>query len=398
MFEAFFYSLRGKGVPITPTSFLRLQKALDEGLIGNLNDFYSISRALMVKSERHFDMYDQVFSAYFLGKEIDDRFSQQLDGDISALLEKWLEDPLSFPFLDEKEREKLQNMSPEELEQYFRDRLGDQTERHDGGSKWIGTGGTSPVGHGGYHPDGMRVGGGPGNRSAIKVAMDRRYIDYSQDGILTPERVGDAMARLRLLRPDGPKDEVDVEGTIDETVRQGGEIEIIFKQSLRDKLKIILLLDNGGWSMTPYVDLCRSLFTYAQNQFKLLRTYYFHNCIYDTVWSDPARYNKPQKLSEMLRWNEEWRVIIVGDASMSPWELTHPQGAIDYGTVQSKTGKYWLQSIQERFAHSIWINPIPRYEWDVTYGAHTIDTVRNIFPMFELSVKGLEKAVDVLTD
>lgn len=398
MFEGFFYQLRGQGIKISPTSFLRLQQALAIGLIQSLDDFYSVARAVMVKTERQFDKYDQVFAAYFLGKQIDDRVEEQLTRDMEKLLENWLDDPLSFPFLDAKEREKLKNMTPDELMEYFKKRLQDQTERHDGGNRWIGTGGTSPVGHSGYHPGGMRVGGGPGNRSAIKVAMDRRYVDYSEGGMLTPERVGDALARLKLLRPDGPKDNLDIDETIRETVRQGGEIEIVYNKSLKDKLKVVLMLDNGGWSMNPYVQLCKSLFTYARNQFKELKTYYFHNCIYDTVWADPMRIQKPHKVEEMMRWDKDWRIIILGDASMSPWELNHPGGAIDWSTKQSRSGKNWLEMIQEHFAHSVWINPIPAVEWDITYGAQTVDTIRSIFPMFELSVKGLEKAVEILAE
>lgn len=398
MFEGFFYSLRARGLSISPTSFLRLQRALDQDLVQNLDDFYSIARALMVKTERHFDLYDQIFAAYFLGKQIDDRFDQELTEQMEQLLQQWLEEPQSFPFLDDEEREKLQAMSPEELEEYFRKRLEDQTERHDGGNRWIGTGGTSPVGHGGYHPEGMRVGGAPGGRSAIKVALDRRYVDYAEGGMLTPERIGDAMARLRLLRPEGPRDQLDIDETIQETVRQGGEIELVFAKALRDKLKIILMLDNGGWSMTPYVNVCRSLFTYARNQFKELRTYYFHNCVYDKVWSDPPRLHKPKPIEEMIRWDKQWRVIIVGDASMSPWELNHTRGAIEYGMAQSNSGRHWLEKLREQFTHAVWINPIPRYEWDVTVGADTIGQIRNIFPMFELTVKGLEAAVEELAE
>ena len=396
MFEGFFYTLRAKGLSITPTSFLRLQRALNDGLIENLEDFYSIGRALMVKSERHFDKYDQIFAAYFLGKEIDDRLEEELAEEIQALLDQWLQDPKTFPFLSDEERAKLAEMSPEQLEEYIKKRLADQTERHDGGNRWIGTGGTSPVGHSGYHPQGMRVGGGPGNRSAIKVALDRRFVDYSEGGMLTPERIGDAMARLKLLRPAGPKDELDIDQTIRETVRQGGEIELVFERSLRDKLKVILMLDNGGWSMSPYVKVCRSLFTYARNQFKELRTFYFHNCIYDEIWADPQRHYKPQRVLDMIRWDPEWRVIVVGDASMSPWEMSHPRGAIEYGARQSNSGRFYLEKLREHFAHSVWINPIAKYEWDTAIGADTIFSISQIFPMFELTVKGLEDAVNEL--
>jgi uncharacterized protein len=398
MFEGFFYQLRAKGLTISPTSFLRLQNALDQGMVKSLDDFYTIARSLMIKSERQFDDYDQLFAAYFLGKKIDDRMDDLLSNDLQLLLDQWLKDPLSFPFLDEQEREKLQNMSPDELMEYFKDRLKDQTERHDGGNRWIGTGGSSPVGHSGHHPNGMRVGGGPGNRSAIKVAMDRRYVDYSDKGQITPERIGDALASLKLLRPAGPKDEIDIDETIHETVRQGGEIELVFSRSIRDKLKVILMFDNGGWSMTPFINVCRSLFTYARNQFKEVKFYYFHNCIYDTVWADPTRHFKPVKVRDLLRWEKDWRLIVVGDASMSPWELSHPRGAIDWSARQSESGWTWLAGIREHFPHSAWINPIAEREWDITYGAETIGMVREIFPMYELTVKGLEGLVDELAD
>jgi uncharacterized protein with von Willebrand factor type A (vWA) domain len=398
MFEGFFYQLRARGFPISPTSFLRLQKALDRGLIADLDDFYAVARAVMIKSERQFDDYDQIFAAYFLGKEIDDRFEEILSDDLRALLDEWLADPLSFPLLDEETRDKLKEMSPDELVQYFKDRLADQTERHDGGGRWIGTGGTSPVGHGGDHPGGMRVGGRSGGRSAIKVAMDRRYIDYSDQGTITPERIGDAMASLKMLRPAGPRDTVDVEETIRETVRQGGEIELVFSPSLRDKLKIILMFDNGGWSMLPHIDVCRSLFTHARNQFKQVKFFYFHNCIYDHVWADPRRHRKPQAVEDLLRWEKDWRLLIVGDASMSPWELTHPRGAIDWTAPQSESGLTWLNRLRERFEHSAWINPIAEPHWRRVRGAETIAMTREIFPMYDLTLKGLERAVGALAD
>ncbi len=397
MFKAFFYLLRDYGVPVRPTDFLRLQKALGEGLVTNLMDLYVVARSLLVKTEKYFDIYDQIFAHHFQGKAIDESVLQALSSDIEDLLAKWLADPQNAPFLSEEEKAALRGMDPDEVMEYFRKRLQDQTERHDGGDRWIGTGGRSPVGHGGFHPDGMRVGGSPGNRSAIKVAMDRRYIDYAEGQMLTAQNIGEALDRLRRMTPAGPRDQLDIDASIHETVRQGGEIELVFERREIDKLKLFIFLDNGGWSMTPYVRLTRTLFNYARGQFKDVRFFYFHNCVYDVVYEDPMRYEKPVKVEDLFRRDPDTRVIIVGDASMSPYELTHPRGAIDYATPQSNSGLAWLRRIKENFCHTVWINPIAEDEWNVSYGTFTLNMIREQIPMFEMSVRGLEGAVKELT-
>ncbi len=397
MFQGFFFRLRDLGVPVRPTDFLRLQQALAAGLVLSLHDFYCVARALLVKSERFFDLYDQIFANFFEGKEIDQEFLDRITRDIEDVLSEWLSNPENAPFLSDEEREALGNMDPDEVMEYFRKRLKDQTERHDGGDRWIGTGGRSPVGHGGFHPGGMRVGGGPGNRSAIKVAMDRRYIDYSDSAMLTPERIGEALDRLRNMVPHGPMDHLDIDKTIRETVRQGGEIELVFDRRLVDKLKVIILLDNGGWSMTPYVRLTKSLFNHAKSQVRDVRFFFFHNCIYDVLYEDTTRYKKPVKTLDLIRRSDSnTRVVIVGDASMSPFELTHSRGAIDYGTPQSTSGIAWIRRVKEGFSHTVWINPIPESDWDFAYGSFTLDQIRETVPMFELSVRGLEEAVEEL--
>ncbi|MBZ0271003.1 hypothetical protein K8I61_03135 [bacterium] len=397
MFQPFFYMLREHGVPVRPTDFLRLQKALAAGLVTDLAEFYTVARSLLVKSERFFDRYDVIFANYFEGREIPEGVIETLAADLEKMLAEWLADPKIRPDLTEEERAKLAAMTPDEVMEYFRERLKDQTKRHDGGDRWIGTGGRSPVGHGGVHPGGMRVGGGPGNRSAIKVAMDRRYIDYSDSAMLTPDKIGAALDRLRHLVPHGPRDELNIEASIRETVRQGGEIDLVFDRRLVDKLKIFIFLDNGGWSMTPYVHLTRSLFTYARSQFKSVRFFYFHNCIYDLVFEDPTRYEKPVSTAELLRRSDpDTRVVIVGDASMAPYELTHPRGAIEYDAPQSASGLQWVRRVKETFAHAVWINPIPKREWDFTYGNWTVDAIRRQVPMYELTIRGLEDAVDEL--
>jgi hypothetical protein len=390
MFIEFFYKLKETGVPVSPTAFLTLHKALDKGLISSLDDFYTASRAILVKSERYFDLYDQVFAHHFKGAEMPDYEGYELDEMARALLETWLQNPkLLADALDIDESE-LKKLSPEELIEYFKERLKEQTEAHHGGSKWIGTGGTSPVGHSGYHPGGMRVGGMSRNKSAVKVAMDRRYKDYSLQGPLTQSMVGEALKRLRNLIPVGPKDQVNIDATIYQTMKNAGEIEIVFDRDLRDRLKVVLAIDNGGWSMDPYVMVVQTLFNYARAQFKDIKTYFFHNTIYGTLWKDPARYRNPFKIDEFVRFDPDTRFVVVGDASMAPYELMATDGSIHLEERSGKRSIECLQFIADTFKHSVWLNPISRNMWGYT---QTISAIAGIFPMFELSIDGLEKAV-----
>ncbi|MFH1124823.1 MAG: hypothetical protein V1758_14305, partial [Pseudomonadota bacterium] len=283
MFTEFFYTLKKMGIPVSPTSFLRLQKALSMGLVNSIDDFYTAARSILVKSERYFDLYDQVFAHHFKGAELKDPEEWELSEMARSLLQEWLKDPAELARALGADEEELSKMTPEELIQYFHDRLKEQTEAHHGGSKWIGTGGTSPVGHSGYHPGGMRVGGVSGNKSAVKVAMDRRYKDYSHEGPLTEAQMGEALKRLRNMIPVGPKDEINIDETIYQTMKNAGEIEIIFDRGLKDRLKVILAIDNGGWSMDPYIEMVQTLFNYGRAQFKDLKTYFFHNTIYDSL-------------------------------------------------------------------------------------------------------------------
>ncbi len=239
MFIDFFYTLKRVGIPVSPTSFLRLQKALGLGVISSLNDFYTAARSILVKSERYFDLYDQAFAHYFEGAELAEPDEFVLTDVARAMLEEWLKDPEGLAEALGVDEEELSKLSPEELMQYFLERLKEQTEAHHGGSKWIGTGGTSPVGHSGFHPGGMRVGGVSRNKSAVKVAMDRRYKDYSQEGPLTQSQIGEALKRLRNMVPVGPKDQVNISETIYQTMKNAGEIEIVFDRSLKDRLKVL---------------------------------------------------------------------------------------------------------------------------------------------------------------
>jgi uncharacterized protein with von Willebrand factor type A (vWA) domain len=382
--------LRDKGIPVSPTSFLRLQKALGMGLVRSLEDFYIAARSLLVKSERYFDVYDQTFAVAFRGVTQIDPTEAELTELAKALLSEWLKDPGAMAETLGVPEEELKEMTPEELLQYFLDRLKEQTEAHHGGNRWIGTRGTSPVGHSGKHPGGMRVGGASQNKSAIKVAMERRYRDYSQEGPITASQIGEALKRLKHLAPSGPQDIVNVDKTIYQTMRNAGEIEIVFDRRLADRLKVKLFIDNGGWSMDPYVELVQVLFHYAQFQFKELEIYYFHNTIYKNVWQDPERHKKPMLVEDFMKSDPETRLIIVGDASMAPYELMNHNGAIYINQNYLQPSVEYLKMLAKAFRHAVWLNPVAQVDWSYTW---TIKSIEKIFPMFELSLDGLEKAV-----
>lgn len=390
MFTTFFYTLKKVGIPVSPTSFLQLQKALGMGLINSLSDFYTAARSILVKSERYFDLYDQVFAHHFKGAELQEPDDAIISEMARAMLDEWLKSPKALANALGVDESELSKMSPEELIKYFFDRLKEQSAEHHGGSKWIGTGGTSPVGHSGYHPGGMRVGGMSRNQSAIKVAMDRRYKDYSQQGPLTQNQIGEALKRLRNMVPVGPKDQVNIDETIFQTMKNAGEIEIVYDRSFKDRLKIVLAIDNGGWSMEPYVDIVQTLFSYSRSQFKDIKTYFFHNTIYDYLWEDPPRMRKPFSVNELSRLDPETRFIIVGDASMAPYELMATDGSIHLEERSGQPSFKRLQYISDTFPKSIWLNPKMERQWGYT---QTIQMIREIFPMYELTLDGLEKAV-----
>ena len=336
MFIQFFYTLRDRGVPVTPTSFfLRLQRALSLGLVTSLDDFYTVARSLLVKSERYFDLYDKVF-LHTWGVELKDPGPSSLPtsrgpaGGVS-------EGPQGWPALRRRGEGALQ-AEPRGVHPVLPRSVEGETEAHHGGSHGIGTRGTSPVGHSGYHPEEW-VGGVSRNKSAVKVAMDRRWRDYSQDGPLTQAQMGEALKRLRRMVPAGPKDLVNVDKTIRETLRNAGEIEIVFDRRLTDRLKVILLIDNGGWSMEPYVELVQTLFSYARSQFKDVRTYYFHNSVYDVVWQDAQRFYRPERLDEF--------------AHARPRDATHRPGRCEHVALRAhvRRGRHRLHAAKHPSQH-----------------------------------------------
>ncbi len=393
MFLKFFYTLKEIGIPVSPTSFLTLQKALHQGIINSLDDFYTCARAILIKSERYFDLYDQVFAHHFEGVPLPENDGFEVDEVARAMLDEWLKNPKELADALGVSEDKLKKMTPDELIEYFKKRLADQDGEHHGGNKWIGTGGTSPVGHSGHHPGGMRVGGESRNKTAVKVANERRYKDYSTKGPLTQAKMGEALKRLRNMIPAGPKDRLNIDDTIKETMRNGGEIELIFDADLKDRLKVILAIDNGGWSMDPYIRVVQTLFDYARSQFKEVKTYFFHNTIYDYLWEDPARYKKPKNIIEFSRLDPDTRLIVVGDASMAPYELMAHDGSIHISERSGRPSLEQLNFMKDTFPHSVWLNPVSENMWGYT---QTIQAISKIFPMFELSLDGLEEAVTKL--
>ncbi len=393
MFLKFFYTLKQIGIPVSPTSFLILQKALYKGMITSLDDFYTSARAILVKSEKYFDLYDQVFSHHFEGVPLPDNDGFEIDEMARGMLEEWLKNPKRMADALGIDEEQLKKMSPDDLIDYFKKRLKDQDGEHHGGYKWIGTGGYSPVGHSGHHPGGMRVGGASRNKSAVKVANERRYKDYSTAGPLTQAKIGEALKRLRNMIPAGPMDTINIDDTIKKTMKNAGEIELVFERALKDKLKIILAIDNGGWSMDPYIQVVQTLFDYAGSQFKEVKTYFFHNTIYDYLWEDTARYKKPKNIIDFSTIDPETRLIIVGDASMAPYELMGYDGSIHITERSGRPSMEQLNFMRETFTHSVWLNPVSQSMWGYT---HTIMAISKIFPMYELSLDGLEEAVKKL--
>ncbi len=390
MFSDFFIKLRNAGIPVSLKSFMTLQKALYLGLINSVYELYVSARSILIKSERYFDMYDQLFMAYFEGADEPLFDGITPDEHMAALIAKWLENPADAAREFDIDEMMLKNMTPEELLQYFQDRLNDQKERHDFGTKWIGTSGTSPTGHSGYHPSGMRIGGVSARMSAIKVAGDRRFKDYNTEGPLSESTMMEALKRLRNMVPHGPCDRIDIEETINNTMKNAGEIEIVFRQSLKDRLKVVLAIDNGGISMDPYVNIVKKLFDHANSFFKDLKVVYFHNTIYDKVWTDPARYKHPVRIEEMMKYDPETRLIIVGDASMSPYELLYRNGIIHAEDRAEAPGLVYLKALEKGFRHSVWLNPVPDYLWQYT---KSIGIINDIFTMFDISLNGLEKTV-----
>jgi len=385
MFTNFFYTLRERKVPVSITEWMTLMEALSKGYISNLNDFYYLARAILVKSESYFDHYDVAFQEYFKGIKAQAEISEQILN--------WLKDPFSRMLLTEEERALLDTMGLDELLEELEKRLKEQTEQHDGGDYWIGRGGTSPFGHSGQNPAGFSIGGGGGGRSAIQIAEQRQFRNYRQDLTLDIRQIEVALKGLRQLNRTGPEDELDLEKTIDATAKNAGDIDLIWRRSRKNKVKLLLLMDVGG-SMNPFAHLCSLLFSAAHHSthFKDFQYYYFHNCIYDYVYKDIERRDAISTDYLLHTTEQDYKVILVGDAWMAPSELTNVYGAIYYYERNYKAGIVRLKQLADHFNHCIWLNPEAPHYWKEP----TVIMVRKIFPMFELTIEGLQQAVKKL--
>ena len=383
MFVGFYDHLRAHGVKASPTEFLALVQALATGHArASLGVFYHLARALLVKREAQYDRYDVAFASYFEG--VDRQFL------LDEELLRWLEDPKLPRDLTEEEKALLQRMDLDTLREEFKKRLAEQKERHDGGNKWVGTGGTSPFGHGGDNPQGVRVGGEGSNRSAVHVAGDRRFANLRSDRTLDVRQMGQALRRLRKLTKQGVDEELDVDRTVDKSAREA-EIELVFGPPRKNRVKLMLLVDVGG-SMDPHAELCERLFTAAHQatHFKAFQSFFFHNCPYDRLYADIERFQGPRTEDVLRTIDKTWTVVFVGDAWMSPYELTHETGT--WSAEKRPTGLQRLREFAARAKTTAWLNPEPKRVWS----SSSIRIVASVFPMFELTLDGLAQAVDHL--
>ena len=386
LFADFFYGLRDAGIKVGLSEWMGLMKALSTDLVApSLKDFYVVARALLIKNEAHFDAYDQVFSAAFA------------DGDFpKADLEKlaeWLTDPLMLQMSPE-ELAKLEALPFEELRKRFEERLREQRERHDGGNRFIGTGGTSPFGHGGANPSGVRVGGSGGGKSAVQIAEDRRYRDYRQDRVLDTRLLSVALKKLRRLSRNEGEPELDVEESIDKTCKNAGELELAFLPPRKNNVRVLLLMDVGG-SMDPYSYMAEQLFSAAAslNTWRKFEAFFFHNCPYETIFSKISTGEGTPTAEFIRERSKDTMLLIVGDADMAPSELVSRYGALSYGANNLSPGIAWLHRLRSHFTRSVWLNPLAPKYWE---GGYTIQMINRLFPMYPLTVEGIELAIDRL--
>ncbi len=385
MFLAFFFQLRAYGIKVSPTEWLALMTAVSKGYDrADLRVFSSLARALLVKREGQFDAFDRAFAVAFEG--VDDRLP------ITEELLAWLEQPVPPKLLSDEELAQLQAMDLDALRETLRQRLAEQKERHDGGNHWVGTGGTSPFGQGGTNPAGIRVGdGGGGARSAVAQASERRYQNLRSDRVLDTRSIGAALRKLRKLARDQGPDELDIDESVDRSAREA-EIELVMRPPRKNRVKLLLLLDVGG-SMDPFSTLCERLFSAAHqsSHFAQLKTYFFHNCVYDKLYTDFSTGEGLRTADVLGQIDQTWTVIFVGDAWMSPHELAFDGNF--FSMAQAKTpGIEQLRRFARKAKASAWLNPEPPRIWN----APSVKEIRRVFPMFELTLDGLDRAVDHL--
>jgi uncharacterized protein with von Willebrand factor type A (vWA) domain len=386
----FFQGLRDAGIPVTTRELLDLFEGLKQHLVfADSETFYYFSRTCLVKDEKYFDRFDRAFSAHF--KELD-----SLDAVIEAIIpDDWLRNEF-LKSLSDEEKAKIESLGGlEKLIEEFKKRLEEQKERHEGGNKWIGTGGTSPFGQQGYNPEGVRVGPNGGQKKALKVWDRRDFKNLDDDVQLGTRNIKMALRRLRKFARQGAADELDLDDTIRSTARNAGLLDIKLVPERHNAVKVLIFFDVGG-SMDPHIRTCEELFSAARTEFKHLEYFYFHNFIYESVWrNNIRRHNERTSLMDVMhKYSHDYKVIFVGDAAMSPYEIVSPGGSVEHWNEES--GEVWMRRLRQTYEKMIWINPTPQAEWEYTQStAMTHQLVEG--HMYPLTLKGLEEGMSYLS-
>ena len=391
----FFYTLRAAKLPVSVKEYLTLLEALHRGVVGpnnpegyKIDDFYYLARTVLVKDEKNFDKFDRAFSAYFQGVNLIADLQREIP-------QEWLRKNLE-KVLTPEELAQLQAMGWDELMEMLRKRLEEQKERHEGGSKWIGTGGTSPFGAYGHNPQGIRIGQDKSrNRSAVKVWDQRTYRDYDDNQELGTRNIKVALRRLRKFAREGNALELDLDETIHKTAANAGYLDIKMRPERHNNVKVLLLMDVGG-TMDDHVQRVEELFSAVKSEFKHLEFYYFHNCVYDFVWKNNRRRfaEKFETWDIIRKYNKDYKLIFVGDATMSPYEILQPGGSVEYNNPEA--GAEWLQRLLHAFPKHIWVNPEPQGVWQYRQSIGLIQEIMHN-RMVPLTLKGLEEAMRELS-
>ena len=384
----FFFTLKSAKIPVSIKEFLVLLEALEKQVIApSLDDFYYLSRITLVKDEANFDKFDKAFGAYFHGVE--------------TLFEKNPEIPLDWLMkrlereLTPEQKAALEKFGYDKLMDRLKELLEEQKGRHEGGNKWIGTGGTSPFGNGGNNPEGIRIGGEGGNRSAVKVWEARTYRDYDSERELGTRNIKVALRRLRKFAREGAQDELALDDTIRATANNAGWLDIKMQAERKNKVKVLMLMDVGG-TMDDHIARVEELFSAAKTEFKNMEFFYFHNCLYETLWKNNRRRHAERFASwDVLRkYPPDTKIIFVGDATMSPYEIVQPGGSVEYHNEEA--GAVWLQRFAQQFPKYVWLNPEPEQLWQYR---QSIAIIRQLMSdrMYPITMDGLERAMQMLS-
>ena len=386
MFFNLFFELKAAKVPVSLKEYLTLLEAMTLNVAEyNVESFYYLSRSCLVKDERNLDKFDRVFGSVFKGLEPPD------NPDTAEIPEEWLR-KLTELHLSEEEKAKIEALGGwEKIMEELKKRLEEQEKRHQGGSKWIGTGGTSPFGANGYNPEGVRIGQEKSrHRRAVKVWDKREYRNFDDSVVLGTRNIKIALRRLRQFARLGAPDELDLDGTIRSTAKNGGWIDIQMRPERRNTVKVLLLLDVGG-SMDDHIRTMEELFSATRTEFKHLESYYFHNCMYEKVWKDNRRRSEHISTSQLLNtYGPDWKLIFVGDATMSPYEIVYPGGSVEHWNEEA--GQVWMERMLDHFKHACWLNPVPERHWEYTPSLQMLQQVMG-HRMFGLTLDGLDKGM-----